>query len=153
MTFNEESTTTDVIQGIDLSGKLAVVTGASAGLGIETSQTLAGAGATVVMVARDRAKLDAAMESVRAEVPQAQLDSQLMDLAELASIRDAAGELRQRHPRIDLLVNNAGVMACPLARTADGFELQFGTNHIGHFLFTCLLAPAWWLRRRPGWLT
>jgi NAD(P)-dependent dehydrogenase (short-subunit alcohol dehydrogenase family) len=140
--FNGQSTAAEVIAGIDLSGKVAVVTGASAGLGIETSRVLAGAGARVVMVGRDPQRVNAALQGIHEELSAAQLESCIMDLASLASVRQAAAELLQRFPRIDLLINNAGVMACPLARTADGFELQFGTNHLGHFLFTGLLVPA-----------
>jgi NAD(P)-dependent dehydrogenase (short-subunit alcohol dehydrogenase family) len=142
VTFNSESTTDDVIAGIDLHGKTAVVTGASAGLGIETARTLAGAGAQVVMLARDQGKLDAAVAGIREQQPDARIETQLLDLANLASVRSAASSLLGRFAQIHLLINNAGVMACPLARTTDGFELQFGTNHLGHFMFTCLLTPA-----------
>jgi len=142
MSFSQQSTTEDVIAGIDLQGKTAVVTGASAGLGIETAKTLAGAGARVVMVARDLAKLEVAVTGIREQQADAQLETLQMDLADMSSVRAAAADLLQRFPKVDLLINNAGVMACPLARTADGFELQFGTNHLGHFLFSCLIAPA-----------
>jgi NAD(P)-dependent dehydrogenase (short-subunit alcohol dehydrogenase family) len=141
MAFNHESTTDDVIAGIDLTGKIAVVTGASAGLGIETCRVLAGAGARVVMLARDQDKLIAALDAITENLPDAHISTQLMDLADLESIRGASERLLGELPRIDLLINNAGVMACPRAKTKDGFELQFGTNHIGHFLFTCLVAP------------
>ncbi|WP_461424952.1 SDR family NAD(P)-dependent oxidoreductase [Gymnodinialimonas sp.] len=140
--FNEHSTTSDVIAGISLAGKLAMVTGASSGLGVETARTLAAAGATVVMCARDRNKLETAVAEVRAAFPGAQVETLIMDLADLLSVRAAAAEALSRFPAIQLLINNAGVMACPLMRTAQGFEMQFGTNHVGHFLFTCLLAPA-----------
>ncbi|MFT4519359.1 MAG: NAD(P)-dependent dehydrogenase (short-subunit alcohol dehydrogenase family) [Halioglobus sp.] len=140
--FDATSTTEEVIAGISLAGKLAVITGASAGLGVETSRALAGAGAQVLMIARDRAKLEAAAQNLREAVPAAQVHIQCMDLADLDSVRSASAEILQKHPSIDLLINNAGVMACPLMRTAQGFEMQFGTNHIGHFLFTCLIAPA-----------
>ena len=142
MPFSQHSTTDEVIAGIDLRGKTAVVTGASAGLGIETVKTLARAGARVVMVARDPARLEAAVDAVRQQQADAALETRLMDLADLASVRAAADDLRQRFPAIHILINNAGVMACPFERTSDGFELQFGTNHLGHFLFSCLLAPA-----------
>ncbi len=141
-TFDANSTTGNVIEGISLAGKVAVVTGASAGLGIETARVLAGAGARVLLVARDGKKLEPVLQSLRQQLPDAQLDSALMDLADLDSIRTAAADIVGRFECIHLLVNNAGVMACPLARTAQGFELQFGTNHLGHFLFTSLLAPA-----------
>ena len=141
MPYDRNSTTNQVIEGVDLSGKIAVVTGASAGLGVETSRCLAAAGATVVMVGRDAGKLDDARGRISEQVPEERLDTEIMDLADLSSIRSAANAIGERHPRIHLLINNAGVMACPRAQTRDGFELQFGTNHIGHFLFTCLLVP------------
>jgi NAD(P)-dependent dehydrogenase (short-subunit alcohol dehydrogenase family) len=140
--FSAQSTTDEVMAGVDLTGKVAVVTGASAGLGVETARVLAEAGATVVMVGRDAGKVAAAEAGIRAAQPDAALETVVMDLASLASVREAAAEVLERFPRIDLLIDNAGVMACPLARTEDGFELQFGTNHLGHFLFTALLAPA-----------
>ena len=140
--FGSESTTDQVIQGIDLSGKLAVVTGASSGLGVETARTLASAGAAVMLVARDAGKLDTAVAALRAGVPDARIDTVLLDLADLDSVRAGASDILAKCPQINLLINNAGVMACPLMRTAQGFEMQFGTNHVGHFLLTCLLAPA-----------
>lgn len=140
--FNAQSTTDDVIAGISLVGRVAVVTGASAGLGVETARVLAGAGATVVLLARDAAKLAPVLEQLAAALPQAQLDSAIVDLADLDSVRGCAAELLERYPRIHLLINNAGVMACPEQRTAQGFEMQFGTNHLGHFLLTGLLLPA-----------
>ncbi|MEH6587292.1 MAG: SDR family NAD(P)-dependent oxidoreductase [Halioglobus sp.] len=136
------TTTEQVIQGIDLSGKQAVVTGASSGLGVETARTLASAGAAVMMVARDAAKLEVAVAQVREAVPGAQLGTALLDLADLDSVRAGAADILAKCPTIQLLINNAGVMACPLQRTVQGFEMQFGTNHLGHFLMTCLLAPA-----------
>ena len=140
--FDATSTTAEVINGVSLTGKFAVVTGASAGLGVETTRTLAAAGAEVLMVARDQEALAAVAQELRQQHPGAKLYTQRMDLADLESVRAAAVQIRQNHPRIHLLINNAGVMACPLARTAQGFEMQFGTNHMGHFLFTCLLVPA-----------
>jgi NAD(P)-dependent dehydrogenase (short-subunit alcohol dehydrogenase family) len=140
--FTAGSTTDDVLAGIDLSGKTAVITGASAGLGIETGRALAAAGARVVLMARNAEKLAGAVDAIRLQLPCAQLEQEIMDLADLGSVRAAAARLQERFPDIQLLINNAGIMACPQARTAQGFELQFGTNHVGHFLFTCLLAPA-----------
>jgi NAD(P)-dependent dehydrogenase (short-subunit alcohol dehydrogenase family) len=140
--FNAQSTTGQVMAGVSLVGRVALVTGASAGLGVETTRVLAAAGATVVMVARDRTKLQAAMDGLRQENPDARLDSATLDLADLDSVRAGAADILARFPAIDLLINNAGVMACPLARTVQDFELQFGTNHLGHFLLTGLLAPA-----------
>jgi len=141
-TFNASSTTREVIAGIALDGTVAVVTGASAGLGIETARVLAQAGATVLLVARNQEKLAPVLQSLREQLPGARLDSCLMDLSDLDSVRAAAADIATRYPHIHLLVNNAGVMACPLGRTAQGFEMQFGTNHLGHFLFTGLLLPA-----------
>ena len=132
--FNAESTTDQVIEGIALDGDIALVTGASSGLGVETSRALAAAGAEVVMLARDEAKLEAAAAGLREGNPAATFHTHLVDLADLASVRQAAADLLESYPTIQLLINNAGVMACPLMRTADGFEMQFGTNHIGHFL-------------------
>ena len=140
--FNASSTTTEVIEGISLAGKVAVVTGASSGLGVETARTLAGVGAHVLLLARKRDKLEQVANSLREDNPGAQIDLEIMDLADLDSVRQAAAAIVQKYPGIDLLINNAGVMACPLGRTAQGFEMQFGTNHLGHFLFACLLAPA-----------
>ncbi|MEP4147132.1 MAG: SDR family NAD(P)-dependent oxidoreductase [Halioglobus sp.] len=140
--FGANTSTHEVIQGVNLDGKQALVTGASSGLGVETARTLAGAGAAVMMVARDAAKLESAVAQVSAAVPNAKLDTALLDLADLDSVRAGAATILAKCPSIQLLINNAGVMACPLMRTAQGFEMQLGTNHLGHFLLTCLLAPA-----------
>ncbi len=140
--FNAESTASEVIQGISLAGRTALVTGASSGLGIETSRALASAGARVLMAARDPAKLQEAMDAVLTAQPNAQLEAVHLDLADLDNVRTAAQTVLASHKELHLLVNNAGVMACPLLRTAQDFEMQFGTNHVGHFLFTCLLVPA-----------
>jgi len=140
--FDATSTTDQVIAGISLAGKCAVVTGASSGLGVETCRVLAGAGATVIMVARDEEKLKEVREELLRGNPGADLHTERMDLADLESVREASTEILLYHSEIQLLINNAGVMACPLMRTAQGFEMQFGTNHLGHFLFTGLLAPA-----------
>ena len=147
--FDAQSTTEQVMRGISLRGKYAVVTGASSGLGVETCRALAAAGAEVLMLARDADKLKCAEQSLREADPAARLRSLTMDLADLDSVRARAAEIRTDYPQIHLLINNAGVMACPLARTAQGFEMQFGTNHLGHFLLTCLLAPAL-LAAAPG---
>jgi len=140
--FNAESSTADVIEGISLAGKVAVVTGASSGLGVETVRILAGAGAKVVMLARNKDKLEGVADDLRSANPGANVDTETVDLADLDSVREAAAVIASKYPAIDILINNAGVMACPLARTAQGFEMQFGTNHVGHFLFACLLVPA-----------
>jgi NAD(P)-dependent dehydrogenase (short-subunit alcohol dehydrogenase family) len=142
MSFGAESTTDDVLDGVDLSGRRAVVTGASTGLGEETTRALAAHGAAVTMAVRDPERGAAAAARVRDAVPDADLEVMLLDLASLADVRRFASELLARHDRIDLLIDNAGVMACPQASTVDGFELQIGTNHVGHFLLTQLLFPA-----------
>jgi len=120
-------------------GRLAVVTGANTGLGFETARVLAARGASVVLAVRDTEKGKAAAARIAGTAPGATVTVQPLDLASLDSIRAAAGELRARHPAIDLLVNNAGVMLTPRQATGDGFELQFGTNHLGHFALTGLL--------------
>src|SRR6476619_5318453 len=120
-------------------GRLAVVTGANTGLGFETARVLAARGASVVLAVRDTDKGKAAAARIAGTAPGADVTVQLLDLASLESVRAAAGALRARHPRIDLLVNNAGVMFPPRQATRDGFELQFGTNHLGHFALTGLL--------------
>src|SRR5262244_4036236 len=120
-------------------GRLAVVTGANTGLGFQTAQVLAARGATVVLAVRDTEKGKAAAARIAGAAPGANVTVQPLDLASLESIRAAAGELRARHPAIDLLINNAGVMFPPKQATRDGFELQLGTNHLGHFALTGLL--------------
>ena len=120
-------------------GRLAVVTGANTGLGFETAQVLAARGASVVLAVRDIEKGKRAAARIAGTAPGANVMVQPLDLASLDSIRAAAGELRAKHPRIDLLINNAGVMFTPRQTTSDGFELQFGTNHLGHFALTGLL--------------
>jgi NAD(P)-dependent dehydrogenase (short-subunit alcohol dehydrogenase family) len=140
--FDSTSSTDDVLDGIDLSGKRFVITGASTGLGEETTRAVAAHGASVTMAVRDLTKGMEAAARVRAAVPGAEVEVRELDLARLASSRAFAEELLADHDDIDVLVNNAGVMACPLAHTADGFEMQFGTNHLGHFLLTNLLVPA-----------
>jgi NAD(P)-dependent dehydrogenase (short-subunit alcohol dehydrogenase family) len=123
----------------DPGGRTAVVTGANSGLGYVTARELARRGAEVVLACRDRARGDAALERLSAEAPGARAEVRLLDLAELASVRSFADALP--FDRLDLLVNNAGVMALPYSRTADGFETQFGVNHLGHFALTGLLLP------------
>ncbi|GAA4889036.1 oxidoreductase [Streptomonospora salina] len=123
----------------DQSGHCAVVTGANNGLGREAARALAARGAEVVIACRDTAKGEEAADTIRAEVPGARLETLELDLSSLDSVRAAAQRLRNVRPRIDLLLNNAGLMTPPLGRTAEGFEQQFGVNHLGHFAFTGLL--------------
>jgi NAD(P)-dependent dehydrogenase (short-subunit alcohol dehydrogenase family) len=120
-------------------GRLAVVSGANTGLGFETARVLATRGAAVVLAVRDLEKGKQAAARIASTAPGANVMVQRLDLTSLDSIRAAAGELRAMHPRIDLLINNAGVMYPPKQTTRDGFELQFGTNHLGHFALTGLL--------------
>ncbi len=120
----------------DQSGRVAVITGANSGLGFETARELARAGASVVLAVRSLDRGKAAIADIRAEQPDADLQLQELDLASLDSIRTAANEVLSNFDRIDLLINNAGVMYTPRQQTADGFEMQFGTNHLGHFAWT-----------------
>jgi NAD(P)-dependent dehydrogenase (short-subunit alcohol dehydrogenase family) len=123
----------------DQHGRLAVVTGANTGLGFETARLLAARGGAVVLAVRDVDKGKHAAARITGAVPGANVTIQRLDLTSLESIRAAAGDLRAQHPKIDLLINNAGVMYTPKQTTHDGFELQFGTNHLGHFALTGLL--------------
>lgn len=134
------STADDVLEDKDLSGCTVFVTGAYSGLGRETSRALAARGAHLILSGRDATKLAAAADAIGEETG-AQVDTLACDLASLGSIRAAAQDANTRFDKIDMLINNAGVMACPLERTEDGFEMQFGTNHLGHFLLTNLLMP------------
>ncbi|MEX1007697.1 MAG: SDR family NAD(P)-dependent oxidoreductase [Acidimicrobiia bacterium] len=142
MSYGFETTTDDVIDGIDLSGTIAVVTGASAGIGVETARALAAAGAHVVLAARNAERTREAADSIRERVPGAELEGGMLDLTSLDSVRAFAAWYLDAHHELQLLINNAGVMYTPFEHTAEGFELQFGTNHVGHFMLTCLLVPA-----------
>jgi NAD(P)-dependent dehydrogenase (short-subunit alcohol dehydrogenase family) len=123
----------------DQNGRLAVVTGANSGLGLVTARELARAGATVVLACRSQIKGERALAEIRQAAPGAKLSLASLDLAALPSVRDFAARIGAAHPRLDLLINNAGLMAPPRGTTADGFETQFGTNHLGHFALTGLL--------------
>jgi NAD(P)-dependent dehydrogenase (short-subunit alcohol dehydrogenase family) len=148
MTFGMTSTTDEVLDGIDLAGRHAVVTGASAGLGVETTRALAAHGASVTLAVRDLTKAEAARAGILERVPGADLELRELDLASLASVRAFAAGYLADGRRPDLLIGNAGIMACPQGTTADGFELQFGTNHLGHFLLVRELLPM--LTTEPG---
>jgi NAD(P)-dependent dehydrogenase (short-subunit alcohol dehydrogenase family) len=141
-TFGGTSTADDVLAGMDLTGKLALVTGASSGLGAETARALAARGATVVMTARDVEKAEKVAAGVRESTGNAGVTVMELHLEVPSSVRSFAKDFLARHPKLNLLIGNAGVMACPLARTAEGHEMQFATNHLGHFLLGTLLVPA-----------
>ncbi len=126
----------------NLAGRTAVVTGANGGLGLETARALAGAGADVVMAARDQQKAAAAEANIREGLPHARLAIVPLDLGSLKSVGEAADRILAAHDTIDILINNAGVMAIPERRTEDGFEMQLGVNHLGHFALTAHLLPA-----------
>jgi NAD(P)-dependent dehydrogenase (short-subunit alcohol dehydrogenase family) len=126
----------------DLSGRTAVVTGANSGLGLHTALGLAGHGAVVTLACRRAERGADALRRIRDAVPDADVTVEVLDLADLASVRAFAAAYAERSGRLDILVNNAGVMAIPARLTADGFEMQFGTNHLGHFALTGLLLPA-----------
>ena len=140
--FGWGSTTDEVLAGIDLSGKVALVTGASSGLGVETARALASVGAEVTLTARDMPKVDAVAEAIRERHPQARISTGELELTRPESVRAFAKSFLSGHERLDLLVNNAGLMASPLMRTAEGWEMQLATCHLGHFLLTGLLADA-----------
>ena len=132
----------------DQVGRVAVVTGANGGLGLETAEALAAAGAHVVLATRSPGKTEAAVARIRAGVPEASLSVVPLDLASQASVQAASEQILGAHDRIDLLVNNAGVMGIPEGRTEDGFETQLAVNHLGHFALTGLLLPA--LQKGPN---
>ncbi|MBL4570888.1 MAG: SDR family NAD(P)-dependent oxidoreductase [Alcanivorax sp.] len=120
----------------DLSGKTILVTGANSGIGLEAVKLFAGNGAEVIMACRNVDKANVAAQAVKALQPDARLVIMALDLADLASVKAFADAVKQRFSRLDVLLNNAGLMAPPLQRTRDGFEMQFGTNHLGHFALT-----------------
>lgn len=132
----------------NLPGKTVIVTGANSGLGYEVTLALAAKGAHIVMACRDRAKGEQAATLIRKQIPNAALVIQELDLASLASVRRFAAEFQQQYTTLDILCNNAGIMAIPRRTTADGFEMQLGTNHLGHFALTGLLLPP--LLQTPG---
>ncbi|MBV8785376.1 MAG: SDR family NAD(P)-dependent oxidoreductase [Mycobacterium sp.] len=139
--MTENPTALQVVDGIDLSGKTCVITGASSGLGRESARALTAARAHVILAARNSDALAQTTDWIRAEVPGARTSTVELDLTALESVRAAASAIRDIAPVIDILMNNAGVMFTPFGRTRDGFELQIGTNHFGHFELTRLLIP------------
>jgi NAD(P)-dependent dehydrogenase (short-subunit alcohol dehydrogenase family) len=145
--FGATSTTDEVLRGVSLSGKRVLVTGVSAGLGVETARALAARGAQVVGAARDLSKAQLATEQVRAQATTGgSLHLVQLDLASLDNVRRCADRLMTEGKPFDLIIANAGVMACPKGTTVDGFETQFGTNHLGHFVLVNRIASL----LRPG---
>ena len=139
--FSRESTAEEVVDGLDLSGQVYMITGTSSGLGEESARVLAARGARVAMLARSASANLEAAGRIRSSVPDADLSMHQVDLSDLTSVESFAAEAAERFDCVDVLMNNAGVMCCPLGRTADGFEMQFGTNHLGHFALTARLLP------------
>ncbi|MEV6561544.1 SDR family NAD(P)-dependent oxidoreductase [Nocardia sp. NPDC051756] len=135
------TTALEAVEGVDLHDKVCVITGASSGLGREAARALAATGAHVVLAARDTEVLTAVQVWIDTEVPGARTTTVALDLTSLNSVRVAAATIAELAPRIDVLMNNAGVMFTPFGRTVDGFETQVGTNHLGHFELTRLLVP------------
>jgi NAD(P)-dependent dehydrogenase (short-subunit alcohol dehydrogenase family) len=139
--FGFESTASEVVAGLDLSDVSAIVTGASGGLGAESARALAERGARVTLTARDASKGEGAAEAIRKSTGNDRVDVMALELTRPDSVRAFAKEFEARHGRLNVLLCNAGVMACPLERTAEGWEMQFATNHLGHFLLAGLLTP------------
>jgi len=140
--FDKESTSNDVVRGSDLMGKTALITGASGGLGAETARALASVGANVTLAARDIEKAESVAASIRDSGVAGNIQVTALELTSLDNVRDCAKRFLAENEVLDILINNAGLMGCELTRTAAGWELQLATNHIGHFLLTCLLVPA-----------
>ena len=140
--FNARTEASEVLAGADLRGKTAIVTGASAGLGVETARALANAGAQVVMPVRSRDRGDAVAAELRASTGNPAIEIADLDLGDYASVRAFADDFLASGRPLHILINNAGIMATPLRRLANGFEAQFGTNHLGHMLLAGRLAPA-----------
>lgn len=132
----------------DQRGRTAVITGANGGLGLITARELAAKGAHVVLAVRNPKKTADAVEMIHAAVPDASLEVVPLDLSSQASVKEAAAQILASHEKIDLLINNAGVMGIPEAKTVDGYEMQFGVDHLGHWTLTALLLPS--LLRTPG---
>ena len=142
MSETNEKTTTELLEGVDLTGEVILITGGSTGLGFETARALGAAGATIMITARTEEKGEDAVSRLRDLVPGGDFDYEILELGSLDSVRACASDLRRRLPRIDVLICNAGIMAVPFGRTDDGFELQFGTNHLGHFVLVGRLLPS-----------
>ncbi len=146
--FGHDTTAIEVVDGLDLSGRTAIVTGGSSGIGLETARALALAGADVTIAVRDVARGERVAADLRASTGRTRITPAALDLAHLTSIRRFADGWLAGHDTLHILVNNAGIMACPLRRTGRGWELQFATNHLGHAALTARLLPA--LRAAEG---
>ena len=140
--FGARTTALEVVQGLSLKGRNAIVTGGASGLGLETSRALASAGASLTLAVRNVAQGQAAVAAFKADFPQANVSVGLLDLADLASVRKFAADWVATGKALDILINNAAIMACPLTRTTQGWEAQFATNHLGHHLLATGLLPA-----------
>ncbi len=139
--LGKHSTADDVLEGMNLSGKTVFITGGNSGLGKESARAMAAKEAHVIIAGRDADRLGAAANEITVSQPGAMIDTIVCDLASLESVRACTAKARDRFMKIDVLINNAGVMACPMSHTADGFETQFGTNHLGHFVLAKGLMP------------
>ncbi|MBC7646350.1 MAG: SDR family NAD(P)-dependent oxidoreductase [Pseudopedobacter sp.] len=139
--FNARSTALEVVAGHDLSQRVALVTGGSSGIGVETAKALLSAGSEVILAVRDLEKGEKVAQELRNSVQNARVSLLKLDLGRLESVREAAAAFLSQHSSLHTLINNAGIMATPHNYTPDGFESQFGTNHLGHFLLTNLLLP------------
>ncbi|MEP3421410.1 MAG: SDR family NAD(P)-dependent oxidoreductase [Erythrobacter sp.] len=139
--FGKTSTTDEVLAGKDLTGKTVFITGGNSGLGQETGRAMAAKGAHVILAGRDAAKLDEAANIIRTETQNDNVETILCDLGAIESVKACGEEASTRFEAIDILINNAGIMATPKGATKDGFESQFGTNHLGHFVLTKALMP------------
>jgi len=146
--FDAGTTALETVEGIDLSGKIAMITGGAGGIGLEITRALVAAGAEVEIADIDDQASAAAAEALRADYPAARIATGHLDLGSIAAVRGYAADVLARRSKIDILVNNAGLMAPPLGRTTDGHELQFAINYLGHFVLTTGLMPA--LRNEDG---
>jgi NAD(P)-dependent dehydrogenase (short-subunit alcohol dehydrogenase family) len=140
--IDRHATAEEILEGLDLTGMRALVTGAATGLGRETARALAARGAAITVAGRDAGRMRTVAAELASLSGNDRIDSLELDLASLDAVRAAAARYRDMHGQFTVLINNAGVMACPLARSAEGHEMQFAVCHLGHFLFTCLLVPA-----------
>lgn len=140
--FGHGTQALETVAGLDLSGRTAIVTGAASGLGVETARALATAGAALVLPVRSLERGQAVADELKAQTGNNEISVAQMDLIDYASVRRFTDDFLSNHDTLNILINNAGIMACPLARSIEGYESQFATNHLGHMLLTCRLAPA-----------